>query len=71
MSIHFAETWSVGRTEWQMHELKLYLLQDHRYLQELHHDIDNILDWGGTTRKKQITAQVAEYIQIIVDIQKA
>ena len=72
ISIHFAETWSNGRrTEWQMHELKSYLLQDRRCLQELHHDIDNILDWGCSTRKKQITAQAAEYIQLIVDIQEA
>ena len=67
--IHFAETWN-ERTEWQMHDLKSYLLQDRDHLQALRHDIDNILDWGCTTRKKQITAQVAEYLQLSIDIMK-
>lgn len=71
MSIHFLETWPGGRTEWQMLALKSYLLQDPKNLRELHHDIDNILDWGCTTRKKQITAQAAELAQIALDVQKA
>ena len=70
MSIHFAETWPDGRTEWQMHSLKSYLLEECDYVQELHHDIDNILDWGCTTRKKQITAQVAELKQITSEIEE-
>ncbi len=71
MSIHFAETWPDGRTEWQMHRLKSYLLEECDHVQELHHDIDNILDWGCTTRKKQITAQVAELKQITSHIEEA
>ena len=65
--IHFAETWN-ERTDWQMHDLKSYLLQDPNHLQALRHDINNILDWGCTTRKRQITAQVAEYLQLSIDI---
>ena len=70
MSIHFAETWPSGRTEWQMHGLKSYLLEERDHLQALRHDIDNILDWGCTTRKKQITVQAAELAQIALDIQE-
>ena len=70
MSIHFAETWPDGRTEWHMLRLKTYLLEECDHLQELHHDIDNILDWGCTTRKKQITAQVAELEQITSDMEE-
>lgn len=71
MSIHFAETWPDGHTEWQMHRLKSYLLEECDHLQDLHHDIDNILDWGCTTRKKQITDQAAELAQIAFDMQEA
>ena len=71
LSIHFAETWPDGHTEWQMHRLKSYLLEECDYLQELHHDIDNILDWGCTTRKKQITNQAAELAQIALDMEEA
>ena len=71
MSVHYLETWPGGRIKWQIHALKTYLLQDHKHLKVLHHDFDNILDWGCTTRKKQITAQATELAQIAFEIQKA
>ena len=65
--IHFAETWN-ERTDWQMLRLKSYMLEEPDHLQALRHDINNILDWGCTSRKKQITAQLAEYLQLGIDI---
>lgn len=71
MCIHFAETWPDGHTEWQMHGLTSYLLERSDGLAELRHDIDNILDWGCTKRKKQITEQAAELAQLNFEIQEA
>ena len=71
MCIHFVETWPDGHTEWQMHRLKSYLLEDCVGLQELHHDIDNILDWGCTKRKKEISDQADELAQTSLEIQEA
>ena len=70
MCIHFAETWPDGHSQWQMHRLKTYLLEECDHVQELHHDIDNILDWGCTTLKRQVTAQLAELMQITSDIEE-
>ena len=65
--IHFAETWD-KHTDWQMLRLKSYMLEEPDHLQALRHDINNILDWGCTSRKKEITAQLAEYLQLGIDI---
>ena len=70
MCIHFAETWPDGHSQWQMHGLKSYLLEECDHVQELHHDIDNILDWGCTTLKRQVTAQVVEFEQITSHIEE-
>ena len=70
MCIHFAETWPDGHSQWQMHRLKTYLLEERDHVQELHHDIDNILDWGCSTLKRQVTAQLAEWEQITSAIEK-
>ena len=70
MCIHFAETWPDGHSQWQMHRLRTYLLEERDHVQELHHDIDNILDWGCSTLKRQVTAQMAEWEQITFAIEE-
>ena len=70
MCIHFAETWPDGHSQWQMHRLRTYLLEERDHVQELHHDIDNILDWGCSTLKRQVTAQLAEWEQITSAIEE-
>ena len=49
----------------------MYLLPDRDQLEELDHNINNILDWRCNKRKQQITAQAAELAQLTFDKEEA
>lgn len=40
--------------QWHMHKLRVYSYFNLDDLAQLHHDINNILDWGLTTRKAEV-----------------
>ena len=40
--------------QWHMHQLRVYSYSTFDDLVQLHHDIDNILDWGLTARKVEV-----------------
>lgn len=42
------------RVQWHMHKLRVYSYFKLDDLTQLHHDINNILDWGLTTRKAEV-----------------
>ena len=50
-------------TQWHMHLLRNYDYDKLSDLTLLHHDIDNIMDWGVTKRKGRIQEQTAWIIQ--------
>ena len=52
-----------GITNWHMHSLRSYNYDDLSDLTQLHHDIDNIMEWGVTKRKMEIQKQTAWIIQ--------
>ena len=43
-----------NNVQWHMHKLRVYSYFNLDDLAQLHHDIDNILDWGLTTRKAEV-----------------
>ena len=52
-----------GSTHWHMHILRNYNYDDLGDLTQLHHDIDNIMEWGVAKRKERIQNQTAWIIQ--------
>lgn len=54
MNVHYAEIWADGHVEYQMQRVRPYLLTRADDITTLHHDIDNILDWGCGKRKRSI-----------------
>lgn len=52
-----------GSTQWHMHILRSYNYDDLSDLTQLHHDIDNIMEWGVAKRKMKIQKQTAWIIQ--------
>ena len=52
-----------GSTQWHMHVLRSYNYDKLGDLTQLHHDIDNIMEWGVAKRKKRIQKQTAWIIQ--------
>ena len=49
--------------EWHMHRLRQYDFHRLDELSQLHHDVDNILDWGVTSRKRRV-------VELCGDIEK-
>ena len=43
-----------GSTQWHMHVLRNYDYDNLSDLTQLHHDIDNIMEWGVAKRKERI-----------------
>ena len=52
-----------GSTQWHMHVLRNYNYDNLSDLTQLHHDIDNIMEWGVAKRKERIKMQTAWIIQ--------
>ena len=52
-----------GSTQWHMHVLRNYDYDNLDDLTKLHHDIDNIMEWGVAKRKERIQKQTAWIIQ--------
>ena len=52
-----------GSTQWHMHGLRCYNYDNLSDLTKLHHDIDNIMEWGVAKRKERIQKQTAWIIQ--------
>ena len=52
-----------GSTQWHMHVLRNYNYDNFSDLTQLHHDIDNIMEWGVAKRKDRIQNQTAWIIQ--------
>lgn len=52
-----------GSTQWHMHALRNYNYDNLSELTQLHHDIDNIMEWGVAKRKERIQQQTACIIQ--------
>ena len=52
-----------GSTQWHMHVLRNYNYDNLSDLTQLHHDIDNIMEWGVAKRKERIQMQTAWIIQ--------
>ncbi len=52
-----------GSTQWHMHVLRNYNYDNLSDLTQLHHDIDNIMEWGVAKRKERIQKQTAWIIQ--------
>ena len=50
-------------TEWHMHVLRNYNYDNLIDLTQLHHDIDNIMEWGVGKRKERIQKQTAWIIE--------
>ena len=43
-----------GGVEWHMHQLRHYNFRSLDEVNRLHHDMDNILDWGVSSRKRKV-----------------
>ena len=54
LSVHWAEEKSKDLVHWHMKDLDSYNLRKLDELGNLHHDIDNVLDWGCGKRKREI-----------------
>ncbi|KAL9123659.1 MAG: hypothetical protein Q9217_006930, partial [Psora testacea] len=52
-----------GAVYWHMHRLKSYDYDDLAHLTALHHDLDNVLDWGVGKRKRKLHEQVLRIIK--------
>ncbi|KAL9096804.1 MAG: hypothetical protein Q9163_006405, partial [Psora crenata] len=49
--------------KWQMHRLRNYTFDEADQIAQLHHDIDNVLDWGAGLRKRRIEEKTRRCIE--------
>ena len=52
--VNWALVTAKGGVEWQMHQLRHYNFRSLIDVNRLHHDMDNILDWGVGSRKRKV-----------------
>lgn len=53
-----------GTVHWHMHRLATYSFDNLDHLTQLHHDIDNVLDWGVGPRKRKIEELIDRSIEV-------
>ena len=52
--VNWALVYAPDVVKWHMHRLRRYLLYQPDDIEQLHHDLDNILEWGVTSRKQEV-----------------
>ena len=60
LHVHWAEVDTAGETWFHMHHVNTYSVKLPKEGIRLHHDLDNILDWGTQIRKKEVIATLTE-----------
>ncbi|KAL8707348.1 MAG: hypothetical protein Q9220_007608 [cf. Caloplaca sp. 1 TL-2023] len=65
LCVHFAEQHDAETTYYHMHTIGEYFLGKPADLKELRKHINNILDWGLTTRKQDLEERFAQFYQRI------
>ncbi|MDI1488105.1 MAG: hypothetical protein OHK93_007379 [Ramalina farinacea] len=53
--VNWALVYPADVVEWQMHLLRDYHFRRLDDIEQLHHDMDNIMEWGVTFRKQKVT----------------
>lgn len=73
MYANWARVKAKGGIEWHMHQLRNYNFRSLDEVNRLHYDIDNILDWGVSSRKRKVVelCKTIEKKQLVVSGQPA